>query len=60
MIKIYIDRKEVTSDEINSRQDFKQILASLPEKKNWKNPWFYGAVGLSSVIGTISLYFLLM
>jgi len=60
MIKIYIDRKEVTSAEINSRQDFKKILASLPEKKNWNNPWFYGAVGLSSVIGTISLYFLLM
>ena len=58
MIKIYIDKKEVTSAEINSRQDFKKILASLPEKKNWKNPWFYG--GLSSVIGTISLYFLLM
>ncbi len=60
MIKIYIDRKEVTSAEINSRQDFKKIFASLPEKKNWKNPWFYGAVGLSSVIGTISLYFLLI
>jgi len=60
MIKIYIDKKEVTSAEINSRQDFNKILASLPEKKNWKNPWFYGAVGLSSVIGTISLYFLLM
>ena len=60
MIKIYIDKKEVTSAEINARQDFNKILKSLPEKKSWINPWFYGAVGLSSVIGTISLYFLLI
>jgi hypothetical protein len=60
MVKIYIDKKEVTSAEINSRQDFNKILASLPTKKKWINPWFYGAVGLSSIIGGISLYMLLI
>lgn len=60
MIKIYIDRKEISSAEINSHQDFNKILAALPQKKNWINPWFYGAIGLSSVIGFISLCFLLL
>ena len=35
MVKIYIDKKEVTSAEINSRQDFNKILSSLPTKKKW-------------------------
>jgi hypothetical protein len=60
MVKIYIDKQEVTSAEINSRQDFNKILSRLPPKKKWINPWFYGAVGLSSVIGAISLYMLLI
>ena len=59
MIKIYIDRPSLSSEEINSRRDFNRILNQIPKKKVRLSPWFYGAVGLSSVFIAATLILLM-
>jgi len=51
MRKILLNRKEPSSSEIKRRQDFDLILSKYKEYKDyWRSPWFYGTVGLSSLI----------
>lgn len=56
--KVILDRSRLSSTYIEQKQDFKQVLTNvkLTKTPTWKSPWFYGAVGLSSVaITAISL-----
>jgi len=51
MRKILLNRKEPSSSEIKRRQDFDLILKKYNKYKDyWRSPWFYGTVGLSSLI----------
>ena len=49
--KINIDRPIVSSEEINKRQDFTTVMKGVKKMKPplYKNPWFYGPVGLASL-----------
>ncbi|MEY3235980.1 MAG: hypothetical protein RI883_81 [Bacteroidota bacterium] len=49
--KINLDRKNLTSTYIELRQDLKPILNQARNTKmtDMKSPWFYGAIGLSSM-----------
>ncbi len=49
--KINLDRKNLTSTYIELRQDLKPILnlARNTKMTDFKSPWFYGAIGLSSM-----------
>lgn len=56
--KVTLDRSKVSSSYIEQKQDFDKVLnnVKLMKSPTWKSPWFYGAVGLSSVaIAAISL-----
>ena len=49
--KINLDRKNLTSTYIELRQDLKPILnlARNTKMTDFKSPYFYGAIGLSSI-----------
>lgn len=49
--KVILDRSKLSSTYIEQKQDFKNVLTNvkLTKTPTWKSPWFYGAVGLSSV-----------
>ena len=49
--KVNLDRQNLTSTYIEQKQDFQHVLkgAKMTKIPTWKSPWFYGAVGLSSV-----------
>ena len=49
--KLNLDRKNLTSTYIELRQDLKPILnlARNTKMTDFKSPWFYGAIGLSSM-----------
>jgi hypothetical protein len=49
--KINLDRKPLTVDQIKAKENFSEILANanLHKPGIWKSPWFYGAIGLSSL-----------
>lgn len=56
-----LDRQQLTSEHINSRQDFDKVLkgsqaASAPF---WKSPWFYGPTGLASLAVIVAISFML-
>jgi uncharacterized protein YhbP (UPF0306 family) len=49
-IKVVLDRKKVSSEEIASRQDLNSVLKGASTNVPiWKTGWFYGSVGLASV-----------
>ena len=50
-IKINIDRPQVKSEDIASRQNFDKVLDGYQKLKPpiFKNPWFYGAIGVASL-----------
>ena len=49
-IKVILDRKKVSSEEIASRQDLNSVLKGASTNVPiWKSGWFYGSVGLASV-----------
>ncbi|MBM3418499.1 MAG: hypothetical protein FJY17_06225 [Bacteroidetes bacterium] len=51
MIKILVDRKEPDSHSIKNRQDFQKVLKMYEKQiRLFYNPWFYGAVGFSSLL----------
>ncbi|MBL4861549.1 MAG: hypothetical protein JKY09_00830 [Crocinitomicaceae bacterium] len=54
-INTILDREPLSSDYINSKQDFTTVLAGVKKLKPpvWKSAWFYGAVGFASL--TIAL-----
>ncbi len=49
--KVNLDRQNLSSSYIEKKQDFNHVLksAKMTKMPTWKSPWFYGAVGLSSV-----------
>jgi len=49
--KVNLDRTKLSSGYIERKQDFKGIVsqAKILKPIEWKSPWFYGAIGLSSV-----------
>lgn len=51
-IKIVIDGFEPTKEEILATRDFNKVLRKFNRKKPtvFVNPWFYGVVGLSSLL----------
>ncbi len=54
MIKILVDRKKLSCDEIKNRQNFHSILNKVVAKQPKKIfPWYYGAVGIASFIFVI-------
>jgi hypothetical protein len=57
MTKLLIDRQFPSSDSIASRRNFNAILDGLPKKKTFNSPWFYGAIGFSTVFILILLNF---
>ena len=56
-VKINLDRKPLNSGYIESKQNFDQVLAGFKQIKPpiWKNPWFYGPVGVASLALLVSL-----
>lgn len=57
MIKCLIDRPTPSKDEIENRQNFDQILNKTLKKSTFSSPWFYGAIGFSSVLLLIVLIY---
>jgi hypothetical protein len=55
MIKILVNRTQPSALDIAKRQDFNNILSALPKKKIYTSPWFYGAMGFSSLAGLFYL-----
>lgn len=55
--KIKIDRPIVSSEEINTKQDFTKVVEGFRKLKPplWKNPWFYGSAGLASLALVLTL-----
>jgi hypothetical protein len=49
--KFNLDRDKLNSDYIQTRQDYQKVLDGFQKLKPpiWKNPWFYGPVGLASL-----------
>lgn len=49
--KVNLDREHLSSAHIEQKQNFQQVLknARMAKPPIWKSPWFYGAIGLSSL-----------
>lgn len=49
--KLNLDRPKLSSEQINARQDFDQVLTKFKASNPpiYKNPWFWGSAGLASV-----------
>ena len=55
MIKLLIDRQFPSKESIAKRQNFNEVLDALPKKKSLNSPYFYGAIGFSTVLILILL-----
>ncbi len=55
--KVILDRKPMNSDHVESKQDFNHVLNEFKKLKPpiWRNPWFYGPVGLASLTLLMSI-----
>ncbi len=55
--KFILDRKNLTSSYIELRQDLIPILKQAKHTRitDWNSPWFYGAIGLSSMAISVFL-----
>ena len=51
-IKIIVDGVEPSKNEIHAKQNFSKVLQEYKKRKPtvFLNPWFYGIVGLSSLL----------
>ena len=54
-LKIVLDRKKLSSKEIEKKQDFRRIMKMINKQKNWKSPWFFGVVGVSVLVLLFSI-----
>lgn len=56
-----LDRKQLTSEHINSRQDFDKVLkgSQAANAPFWKSPWFYGPTGLATIAVIVAISFML-
>ena len=55
MTKLLVNRKEPSRNEIANRQDFETVLVNIRKVKSLNSPWFYGAIGFSTVLLLILL-----
>lgn len=57
--KVNLDRKKLTSEYIESKQNFDSILTKVNMSKSgfWKSAWFYGTIGLSGVAAIVGYNF---
>lgn len=54
MRKILFNRDEPSAHEIKGKQNFDRVIEKYKENKQyWKSPWFYGSVGLASILGCL-------
>lgn len=49
--KMNLDRPNLSSEEINGRQNFEEVLSKFKASSPsfWKSPWFWGPTGLATV-----------
>lgn len=51
MRKILFNKKELSSEQIKDMRDFDLVLKKVQSHRDyWKNPWFYGTIGLASIL----------
>jgi hypothetical protein len=51
MRKILFNKKELSLDQIKSMRDFDLVLKKVQAQRDyWRSPWFYGTVGLASIL----------
>lgn len=57
--KVNLDRKKLTSEYIESKQNFDSVLTKVNMSKSgfWKSAWFYGTIGLSGVAAIVGYNF---
>ena len=58
-MKVNLDRNKLSSEYINSKQDFDKVLHHVKAAKPpvWKSYWFYGTTGLASIALIVSVAF---
>lgn len=55
-IKVKLDRETLSSDYIESKQDFKQVASQVQASNAiLKSTWFYGGIGLASLATIVTL-----
>ena len=54
--KVNLDRKPITSEYIQSKQDFQHVVNAFSKTKIpvWKQPLFYGAIGVASLATVVT------
>lgn len=52
-----VDRERLSSDYIESKQDFSNVLSQVKQlpTTTWNNPWFYGPIGIAVFTVTVSI-----
>ena len=57
-IKFDFDRKPLTEEAILKRQNFDQVLNSVQttSKSTWSKYYYFGAVGLASIVATVGIF----
>ncbi len=57
-IKFNFDRKPLSEDIINSKQDFQSILNTVKNspKKTWTKYYYFGTIGLAGLAATIGIF----
>lgn len=56
MRKILFNKKELSSDQIKNMRDFDLVIKKVQAQRDyWRNPWFFGAMGLASILSILML-----
>lgn len=57
-IKVIVNRIEPSTEEILKKRNFEEIIQKVNYSKYLlKSPWFYGAIGFSSILGFALIFF---
>jgi len=58
--KVKLDRKKLSKEHIESKQNFDSVLAQIKAIKApfWKSAWFYGSIGLSGIAVVVGYSFI--
>jgi hypothetical protein len=56
-LKLNLDRPYLNSENIESKQNFDKVLSGSRKIKKpiWKKPWFYGPIGVASILFFITI-----
>ena len=56
-LKVNLDRPYLNSDKIESKQNFNEVLNGSEKFKIpiWKKPWFYGPIGVATILFLITI-----